>query len=165
MAGPDEIEQNLVAYEAKHALQHQSCLGAGTQGSVFLFNDPATNKLVAVKFHDRKVSFNREVNVYLRLRELGVDEVCGHAVPSLLGFDDDLMAIEMEIVSPPFCLDFGGAYLDRPPDYSPEVWRDWEEMKSMAFEDNWPKVKKILRAFEYYDIYIADVNPGNIKFE
>jgi hypothetical protein len=57
-------------------------------------------------------------------------------VPQLVHYDDELLAIEMTIVSPPFCLDFGGAYLDRPPDYSPEVWADWEAEKSDLFEDN-----------------------------
>ncbi len=54
---------------------------------------------------------------YLRLRELQVESIRGHAVPQLLHFDDEFLAIEMTIVSPPFCLDFGGAYLDRPPDF------------------------------------------------
>ena len=103
--------------------------------------------------------------VFLRLNDLGIDNVCGNRVPLLTDYDDELLAIEMTIVSPPFRLDFGGAYLDRPPDYSPEVWRDWEEMKSMAFEENWPAVKHILATFETFGVYIADVNPGNIKFE
>lgn len=85
-------------------------------------------------------------------------------VPQLIGYNDDLLAIEMTIVSPPFCLDFGGAYLDRPPDYSPEVWADWEKQKSGDFEDNWTHVKKILAHFAAWGIHIADVNPGNIKF-
>ena len=88
----------------------------------------------------------------------------GHSIPDLIDYDDELLAIEMTIVSPPFCLDFGGAYLDRPPDYSPEVWADWETQKSEDFEENWPAVKRILSVFETYGIYIADVNPGNIKF-
>jgi len=37
-------------------------------------------------------------------------------------------------------------------------------MKSMAFEDNWPHVEKILAVLETMGIYVADVNPGNIKF-
>ena len=90
--------------------------------------------------------------------------MCGHRVPLLLGFDDQLFALEMTIVSPPFVLDFGGAYLDRPPDFSAEVWADWRAMKSEAFESNWPTVQKILAEFESYGIYVADVNPGNIKF-
>ena len=65
---------------------------------------------------------------------------------------------------PPFVLDFGGAYLDRPPDYTPEIWADWRAMKSAAFESNWPAVQKILTEFESYGIFIADVNPANIQF-
>ena len=76
---------------------------------------------VAVKFHNREVAYNRELSVFLRLRDLGVVNVCGHRVPLLIDYDDELLAIEMTIVSPPFCLDFGGAYLDRPPDYTAEV--------------------------------------------
>lgn len=85
-------------------------------------------------------------------------------VPQLVDYDDEMLAIEMTIVSPPFCLDFGGAYLDRPPDYSAEVWADWRQQKSEAFEENWPAAQRIIADFETYGIYIADVNPGNIKF-
>ena len=100
----------------------------------------------------------------MRLQDLEIDEVNGHAVPILIGYDDDLLAIEMTTVSPPFVLDFGGAYLDRPPDYSDEVWQDWREMKSDAFEDNWPAVEEILGEFQSYGICIADVNASNIRF-
>ena len=164
MTTPEEIKRNLETYQRGRELEYESCLGAGTQGTVFLFNKPVISKLVAVKFHDREIAYNRELGVYLRLRDLGIDEVCGHTIPNLMDFDDQLMAIEMEVVSPPFCLDFGGAYLDRPPDYSPEVWEDWRSMKSEAFEDDWPTVEKILAEFRSFGVFIADVNPGNIKF-
>ena len=49
----------------------------------------------------------------------------GLRVPRLLQFDDDLWVIEMTIVSRPFVLDFAGAYLDMPPDFSDEVMADW----------------------------------------
>ena len=117
-----------------------------------------------MKFHDREVAYEREVGVYLRLRDLGVNEVDCHIIPDLVDCDDEFLAIEMTIVCPPFCLDFGGAYLYRPPDCTAEVWADWEAMKSEAFEENWPAVKKMLAAFEAFGVYIADVNPGNIKF-
>ena len=71
----------------------------------------------------------------------------------------------MTIVSPPFCLDFGGAYLNRPPDYSPEVWKDWEQQKSLDFEKNWPHMKKILSHFRTLGIHIADVNPATSNSE
>ena len=144
-------------------------MGAGTQGSVYLINIPSQTldrcDQVAVKFHHREVAYNRELGVFLRLQDLSIDNICGHRVPLLTDYDDDLLAIAMTVVSPPFCLDFGGAYLDQPPDYSPEVWDDWEDMKSMAFEDNWPHVKKILSTLQTMGIFVADVNPANIKFE
>ena len=67
----------------------------------------------------------RERNVYFRLMDHEVRDVRGAAVPELLGYDDDLWVIEMTIVSRPFVLDFAGAYLDDPPDYSDEVMADW----------------------------------------
>ena len=88
--------------------------------------------------------------MYLRLCELQIDSIRGHVAPQLLHYDDEFLAIEMTIVSPPFCLDFGGAYLDRTPEYSPEVWADWRKMKSEAFENNWPKVELILAEFRFY---------------
>lgn len=164
-----EVEKRAEQYFVKRNLAVDSCLGVGTQGSVFVCSFPsrsgATREQFAVKFHEREIAYRRELAAYQRLRDLGINDVAGLIIPDLIGYDDELLAIEMTIVSPPFCLDFGGAYLDRPPDYSPEVWRDWEEMKSMAFEENWSKVKQILRHLENYGIYVADVNPGNIKFE
>lgn len=105
------------------------------------------------------------VGVYLRLQDLEVTHVLGLRVPILINFDDDCRAIEMTIVSPPFCLDFGGAYLDRRPDYSPEVWADWRKMKEADFQDNWPRVQSVLAHFESMGIFIADLNPGNVKFQ
>ena len=168
MTTPD-VEKRAEEYFAKKNLTIDSCLGVGTQGSVFVCNLPSQSKnskqQVAVKIHYRAVAYHMEVDVYRRLHIFEVTHVAGHRVPILIDFDDELLAIEMTLVSPPFCLDFGGAYLDRPPDYSPEVWADWEKMKSMAFEDNWTHVKKILSTLETYGIYVADVNPANIKFE
>lgn len=168
MASSD-VEVRAKQYAARRNLAIDSCLGVGTQGSVFVCNLPSqaykSADQVAVKFHDKDIAYHREVGVYLRLRDLGIEEVAGHMVPQLIDYDDELLAIEMSIVSPPFCLDFGGAYLDRPPDYSPEVWEDWRAMKSEAFEDNWPTVEQILEEFKSYGIFIADVNPSNIKFD
>lgn len=167
MTTPD-LEKRAERYFVSRNLKRDSCLGVGTQGSVFIAKMPSHpgNNIdqVAVKFHDQKIAYDREVGVYLRLRDLEVTHVCDHRVPILVDYDDELLAIEMTIVSPPFCLDFGGAYLDRPPDYSPEVWADWRQMKSEAFEENWPTVEMILAEFKSFGVYIADVNPGNIKF-
>lgn len=161
---PVGYEQQIESYREKYHSVLMRSLGTGTQGTVFTAKSPRHLSLYAVKFHLRQVAFGREVGVYLRLQDLGVSEVCGHRVPQLLAYDDELLVIEMSTVSPPFCLDFGGAYLDQPPDYTPEVWRDWREEKSEDFEDNWPVVEEILAEFRMMGIHIADVNPGNIRF-
>ena len=159
-----QIERRVEEYQIANHATVESCLGIGTQGSVFVFHEPSQNTRFAIKFHERDQAYVRERDVYLRLRDLNIDSVCGHMVPQLLSYEDDFLAIGMTIVSPPFCLDFGGAYLDYPPDYSAEVWADWRAMKSDAFEDNWPKMESILAEFRRHKIYIADVNPGNIRF-
>ena len=156
MTIPDDGEKRAKQYQSDKRLELESCLGAGTQGSVYLFNSPSRSQRVAVKFHERDEAYVRERNVYLRLQELEIHEVHGHEVPQLVDFDDRLLAIEMTIVSPPFVLDFGGAYLDRPPDYTPEVWADWRAQKSDAFEDHWPAAERIIEEFKIYGIFIAD---------
>lgn len=164
MSKPMTLEERIQEYQDTRRLKVVRSLGVGTQGTVLMIDDLSRSATIAVKFHEREIAYNREVGVYERLAELGIDSVLECRVPLLVGYDDDLLAIEMTIVSPPFCLDFGGAYLDAPPDYSPEVWDDWRAQKSEAFEHNWPKVEEILAEFRSLSIYIADVNPGNIRF-
>ena len=109
--------------------------------------------------------FQRERDVYLRLQEHGITEVDGFAVPKLIALSADINLIEMGIVSPPFVLDFAGAYLDRAPDYPPEVMQEWEEDKREQFGDErWETVRILMFAFQRMGIYLADVKPGNIMF-
>jgi hypothetical protein len=96
--------------------------------------------------------------------ENSVSHIRGAEVPQLLDYDDELWVIEMTIVSRPFVLDFAGAYLDKPPDYSEEVWADWRVEKEEQFGSRWPEVQAIIRALEVYGVYMADVNPGNMSF-
>ncbi|WP_404304562.1 hypothetical protein [Neorhodopirellula lusitana] len=161
---PAGYEEQIETYRQRWDAELLDSLGTGTQGTVYTALRPRYPFVFAVKFHLRQVAYHREVGVYLRLQDLEVHEVCGHQIPELLHHDDELLAIEMSTVRPPFCLDFGGAYLDQPPDYTPEVWRDWQEEKSDDFEENWPAVEQILDEFRWMGIHIADVNPGNIRF-
>ena len=120
-----DLEKQAQTYCEERGYSIDSRLGVGTQGSVYVANIPSQSSdridQVAIKFHDREIAYNRELGVFLRLRDLQIEEIRGHMVPLLIDYDDELLAIEMTIVSPPFCLDFGGAYLDRKPDYTPEV--------------------------------------------
>ena len=145
-------------------LEPNRALGFGVHGNVFVCQRANLNVKNALKIHERPGPYFRERNVYLRLEDLQIEEIEGHNVPQLLGYDDELRAIEMSIVVRPFVLDFGGAYLDRPPVYSVEIMEQWETDKREQFEDHWPKAATILETLRSYGIYVADVNPGNIGF-
>ena len=140
-----------------------STFGFGVHGTVYPCAGP-TGLRTALKIHEREEPYIRERDVYLRLWEHQLERIRGHHVPQLLDFDDDLLAIEMTVVVRPFVLDFGGAYLDKPPDYDDETLEEWRREKEEQFEHNWPAARSILYALQRYGIYVLDVNPGNIAF-
>lgn len=102
--------------------------------------------------------------VYERLRDVGAVSVLSFNVPQLVGVDDGLCVVAMTIVERPFVLDFAGASLDGRPEFTEEIWKQWEIEKREQFEDRWPEVLRVLDAFEDFGIYLLDVSPGNIGF-
>jgi len=89
MTSPEELEALVESYCNARTLIVESCLGAGTQDSVFVVTNSINNIRHAVKFHERKVAFERERAVYLRLKELEIDYVCGHRIPVLVAYDNE----------------------------------------------------------------------------
>jgi hypothetical protein len=158
------LEERVATYQSRTGRHCLKRLGAGVQGSVYLTARATEGNPLAVKFHDRDAGYTRERDAYHRLRYHHVTEVMGHYVPQFIDHYDDLLAIEMTVVRRPFLLDFGGAYLDRPPDYPKHVLRRWRAEKRWQFGKRWPDVESILTELEAYGIYLADVNPGNITF-
>ena len=136
-------------------------LGSGIHGEVY-----STLAATAIKVHYQFDSYRRECDCYRRLTEANVTEICGHHVPGFLACDDHLQAIEMTIVTPPFLLDFAGAYLDWPPEFPQDAIDEWESSKRDQFGETWPDVQRIRAAIEgQYGIFMLDVNPGNIRFK
>ncbi len=112
----------------------------------------------------RPQNYQRERDCYFRLQEVEVTEICGLAVPRLVAYDDELMMVEMGIVSPPRVLDFGKAYLDRPPDYPPELLEDsMEEFRTNYAEDDWETVLEVVDVLRSIGIHYYDLRPGNIQ--
>lgn len=148
-------------YAATRSLSIQEQLGGGIQGVVY-----STTNRTAIKSLIRSSAYERERDVYLRLRENEIEKMADFWVPRLLDYDDRLQVIEMQIVSPPFTLDFASAYLDEPPPYAgtKEIMRQWESEKRAQFEDRWPIVKSLMSDFRRIGIHLADVKPGNITF-
>jgi hypothetical protein len=156
-------KQQLQAQADTYCQQHHSSisriLGFGTQGIVF-----QTTHNTALKVHARKEAYLRERLIYERLKERKVDSVRGLQIPRILNWDDHLCSFEMSIVHVPCVLDFGGAYLDEPPEH---MSRDemWTAQKSDEFGDHWEEAKAVIRELEHRaDIWLVDVNNGNIKF-
>src|SRR5947207_15845046 len=109
-------------YAERHQLWIGAPLGSGTHGNVFIAEGNVQPANSAVKVHKEEEAYHREFRVYERLLENQLIEIEGFHIPQLLRADDELLVIEMTIVEPPFLLDFGGAYLDRPPEFPEEVW-------------------------------------------
>ncbi len=135
-------------------------LGHGTQGIVY-----QTSTNFAIKVYDREDGYIRERDVYKRLKERNILSIENFTIPRLSNFNDELFIIEMSIVHVPCILDFGGAYLDNPPEHANRS-KEWFEEKEEEFGENWEKAKDVIRKIEHSaDIYLADINTGNIKFE
>ena len=160
MAGSRE---DLLARRDRYA-ERSGCepkveLGFGFDGIVF-----STDCQSAIKILRYEALYQRERDVYLRLRERNAFVMVGFDVPRLLRHDDELWVVEMSIVSPPFVLDFAGAYLDQRPDYEEEVLNEWRAEKREQFGNRWPEVVTVMAGFARLGIYLADVKPGNMEF-
>lgn len=130
----------------------------GNDGAVW-----ESNQQTAIKALERRDSFIREKDAYLRLRELSVVDIQGFAVPILVDFVDTRQIVEMTVVFPPCILDFAKAYLDRPPEFSAEVIRDWREQTADLFDDDWDTVECLLDDLQRFGIFYFDAKPGNIR--
>jgi hypothetical protein len=155
----DSLREKAEAFAGKHQIEIGKKLGFGWDGTVY-----STSRQSAIKVFRHERLFQRERDVYQRLTERHVVRILGFDVPQLVSFDNDLWVVEMTIVSPPFVLDFAGAYLDQKPDYPPEVLADWMEEKAEQFGERWSKVQAIMWAFSKLGVFLADVKPGNIEF-
>jgi hypothetical protein len=155
----ENVELRAIQYAERHDRVIEKELGFGYDGIVF-----STTCQSAIKVLRYEPLYQRERDIYMRLQEAGVSNVVGFDVPLMTDYDDELWVVEMGIVSPPFVLDFAGAYLDRPPDFPDEVMEEWRKEKKEQFGDRWPQVQEIMREFRKMGIYLADVKPGNIMF-
>ena len=120
---------------------------------------------MAVKAYEFSRTYSMERDILLRFKEYAVTNICGFTVPQLVGYDDDLMVIEMSVVSPPFVLDFAKCYLDRRPDFSAEVIAEWMAERCELFEpDQWSTVLLVMSELEKMGVYSYDARPSNIAF-
>jgi hypothetical protein len=162
MSTKDELLVRATDYAKQHGLLLRDELGFGVHGIVFVAKNQAETSRSAVKIHRYQEPYQRERDIYLRLRDRRITAVRECTVPGLLNFDDDLCIIEMSVVSRPYVLDFAGAYLDKRPDFSDEVMADWHSAKQEQFGGRWPEVLAVIGILETYGIFMEDVSPNNV---
>src|SRR6266540_1358129 len=162
------MNENLIPNAGVYARQHQlelaDTLGSGKDGIVLAAKSKDRPGRFAIKSLHWPEAYERERKVYERLENAAVVTVLGFSVPQLVGFDDDLLVLELTIVERPFVLDFAGAYLDARPEFPADVWADWETEKQEQFGARWGDVRRVLDAFEEFGVYLMDVSPSNIGF-
>ncbi len=117
----DVFIQNAPTYATQRQLELAERLGSGIHGIIFVAGNKSEGGRTAVKVHRESEPYLRERAVYERLKRAGITEIPGCNVPQFIRADDNLCVIEMSIVTRPFVLDFAGAYLDAPPDFSDEI--------------------------------------------
>ncbi len=102
----------------------------------------------------------------MRFRDVGLDEVAGFAVPTLLGHDDHLLVLEMTVVVPPFVVDFASAVLDVDPELIEDEGHTIADMVRERFGDG--RVDDVLGIREELiaraGAYLSDLHAHNIKF-
>ena len=152
------LQAKAEKYSKKNNTMIARELGFGTQGIVY-----KTLHNTAIKVHALERNYRRERDVYIRLKERDIQSVRGLMIPRIVNWDDVLSVFEMSIVHVPCLLDFGGAYLDIPPEH---MVRDkvWRQEKAEEFGDNWDEAQAVIREIEHLaGIYNVDVKTGNIK--
>jgi hypothetical protein len=158
------LNNSASEYERKHRVSLIAKLGDGKDGIVL-----SSNRDTAVKlFYDVNV-YNRELRAYRVLQAAEIDEINGHHVPRLLHSDDDLRAIEMTIVVPPFLLDFAAAYTEDEVErfaFSTDVTAERESHWEEIFGDRWGEVIDLTNAFfARTGLMLLDLSLNNVRFE
>lgn len=160
MSAPDAIERAKRYAERKSIkLPFPVPLGGGIDGTVY-----ATDRTTAVKVFKNFANYSRELRAYQRLQERGIHFIDGISVPALIDFDDDLLIVEMDIVQPPYLLDFGKAYTDEPTPFDEEQLAAYQvSLRDFFRKDDLPRVRKIYRILAGMGIIYLDAKPQNIR--
>ncbi|MDB5324348.1 MAG: hypothetical protein JWN40_5979 [Phycisphaerales bacterium] len=107
----------------------------------------------------------RSENAYIRFQALEIEEVGGFAVPVLRDFDDELFAIEMGIVAPPYIVDFASAHLDTAPGFIEDEGHTLHDMIRQRFDE---RADEVIGLYEDLiasaGVYLSDFHRHNIKF-
>jgi hypothetical protein len=160
MAIPEELVERAKQWVQKYGVEidFNDHAGDGTDGAVW-----RTANNTAVKVLLDSCKYDTELRCYQRLKERGIDKIFDLQIPVIASHDDELLAIEMDIVEPPFLLDFGKAYIDGSSPYTPEQMAAAERMWSCTFpKKDLKTIRLVLAKLRGLGIEYMDPNPRNI---
>ncbi len=161
MANPEESNEAIQFYAISRgiSIDDSDSIGFGQDGAVW-----RSSRKTAIKVLERERTYINERDAYLRLREENVTHLGIFAVPSLVDYNDQLWIVEMAIVTPPYLLDFGKAYVDRDSPYTPEQKEESLELCRELFEpDDWELIEEALLDLRLLGIEYLDIKPANIR--
>lgn len=158
--GSPEFKERVKQYAiARGLILEEEPLGYGTDGSVW-----GANRNSAVKVFALEKNYDRELRCYQRLTEHRVEEIDGLTVPKLIDFDGELLIVEIEIVEPPYLLDFGKAYIDEPSPFTQEELAIYRASLARHFRKiDLPRINKICGMLRVFGIEYLDAKPANIR--
>jgi len=135
-------------------------LGSGMGGVVFLSPDLRT----AIKIHHQASTYETEVEAYRRIQRAGLTSVRGLTIPKPRAHVPAWKLIRMDVVRPPFLLDFAGV-LFQPPDFDSDAMEGWHAQLQFLFGRNVSIVYDVYHLLERHGIWYMDFRPSNIKLE
>ena len=160
MTVPPIITARMQLYCQRHGITCAEILGQGKDGCVW-----STSQQSALKIHNYTELYSRERDAYIRLRDCKITMIAAFRVPRLLSFDDEYLAIDMTIVSPPYLLDFASATLDTAPDLIEDEGHTLADLVLERFGDRAPEIFYVRQQLEERaGIFLIDIHPHNIKF-
>ena len=154
------MEDRCRRYAAHRGSTLIGFLGGGNDGDVWKSNQ---NTAIKAFYHEK--NFRMELGCYQRLKSHDIRKILGLTVPQLVAWADSERVVEVNLVSPPYLIDFGKAYLDHAPEHSPETWQDYDENQMEIWGERYGDVQAVLWKLKALGILYRDANPRNINFE
>ena len=134
-------------------------LGFGQDGAVW-----RSSRRTAIKACRLRQAYENERDAYLRLQDRGIYRIGPFDIPRMVDSDDVYATLEMEIVSPPYLLDFGKAYVDRPSPYTEDqIAESMEECRDLFEPADWPAIEGAVLDLKLIGIVYLDVKPANVR--
>lgn len=134
-------------------------IGWGVSGFVFRTADRRVLKL-----HKRQEGFDTEVRAYQMLRRRGMVRVNGLNIPTLYGKREVERIVLMDLVQPPFLLDFAGVHF-RPPDFEESVVEYQHGQVRQWYGPNAHIVYAACESLKKIGIYYTDIRTSNINIQ